>query len=244
MSTGLSLPLLGNLIPGGFEYGTMLMVEFEPGALWYETSLTMAAQAVREGRKTDYHVFEHPPDDVKRFLTNLGLDVGKLEDDGVLRIIDSFTVQTGLGIPEQKPGSPLVSDKSLKISDWSLAEGQALKAGIPEKNKNWLHIDENLGVLLQYNQEKPVIDWARTRLIPGARAAKVIDFHSFLKGVASDSFYKQFESLCDGIIEFKTEEKGSGIEHLLRVRALRGKKCDTKWHKLELLDNGEVTMAD
>ncbi len=223
----------------------MLMVEFESDALWYETSLTMAAQAVREGKKTPYHVFEHPPDDVRRFLGRIGLDVGQLENDGVFHLDDSFTVQTGLGLPSDKPGwegEPVAH--SLKVSDWSLAGGQRLKAGIPEEHKNWLHIDENLGVLLQYNQEKAVIDWARTRAIPLSRADLGIGLHSFVKGVASDSFYKQFESLCDGIIDFKNEEKGTEIEHLLRVRSLRGKKHDTRWHRLQLQENGEVTLID
>ena len=245
LSSGLSLPLLRDLVPGSIEYGTMLMVEFEPDALWYESSLTMTAQAVREGRRTVYHVFEHPPNDVRSFLSNLGLDVKKLEEDNVLHIVDSFTVQTGLGFPKQTAGwSNGGADRSLRLWDWSLEAGQILKAGYREEWKNWLHIDENFGILLQYNPEKLVIDFTRTRALPEARDQKQISLHSFVKGVASDSFYKQFESLCDGIIEFKTEEAGNEIEHLLRVRALRGRKHDTKWHRLELSDNGEVSVAD
>jgi len=245
MSTGLSLPLLRDLVPGSIEYGTMLMVEFEPDALWYESSLTIAAQAVKEGRKTVYHVFEHPPDDVRSFLCNLGLDVEKLEDDGLFHIVDSFTVQTGLGFPKHKAGwTDGGADRSLRLWDWSLEAGQILKAGFREERKNWLHIDENFGILLQYNPEKLVVDFARTRALPEARDQKQISLHSFVKGVASESFYKQFESLCDGIIEFKTQEIDGEIGNLLRVRALRGRKHDTKWHKLELLDNGEVTVAD
>ncbi len=238
--TGLNVPLLRKVVGGAINWGTLLVIEFEPDSLWYETSLTIAAQALREGIKTIYHVFQHHPDEVRRALAQFGLDTRKLQDDGKFVIADSYTVQTGLGLPEKKE----VISESLKVSDWSLEGAQELKSGIPEAEKRWLHIDENLGVLLQYNQEKSLIDFWRTRKIAEARAFEDIGLHSFLKGVASDAFYRQFESLCDGIVDVKREEKGAEIEHLLRVRALRGKKLDARWHPLQLQDNGEVTLAD
>jgi KaiC/GvpD/RAD55 family RecA-like ATPase len=62
--------------------------------------------------------------------------------------------------------------------------------------------------------------------------------------VASDAFYRQFESLADGIIEFKSEEKSGRIEHYVRVRAMRGKPYDSRWRTLQVLDNGEVKLAE
>ena len=74
-------------------------------------------------------------------------------------------------------------------------------------------------------------------------AQKQISLQSFVKEVASDSFYRQFESLSDGIVEFKTQETEGQIEHLLRVRALRGRKIDTRRHRLELTGAGEVKVG-
>jgi hypothetical protein len=70
----------------------------------------------------------------------------------------------------------------------------------------WLHIDDNTGVLLQYNQEKTIIDYWRTRK-GTTRVAEEVALYSFLKGVASDAFYNQIEFLCDGIVDLKKKRK-------------------------------------
>lgn len=239
MSEALALPILGELIPSGIDYGTALLVEFEPDSLWYEMSLTIAAQALRVGAKTAYHTFLRPPNEIRHVLTNLGLNVSVLESKGILEIQDSYTPQTGLGSSETKAQWA----QSLKVSDWSIAEAKLLKAQLTGADKRWLHIDDNTGIMLQYNQEKAIIDYWRTRK-GTTKVAEEVSLHSFLKGVASNAFYNQIESLCDGIIDLKKEEKVSEIEHYLRLRILRGKRIDSRWHPLQLTDNGEVTTAD
>jgi len=235
----LRLPILNTMFPDGIDYGTVLLVEFEPDSLWYEMSVTIAAQALRGEAKTAYHTFMRPPDEVRQILASLGLKVGELENSGVFEVEDSYTPQTGLGPSETKAQWT----QSLKISDWSIADAKLLKSQIREEARRWVHIDDNTGVLLQYNQEKAVIDYWRTR--KGAtRVAEEIALHSFLKGVASDAFYNQIEFLCDGIIDLKKEEKGSQIEHYVRLRIIRGKRYDSRWHHLQLADNGEVITSD
>jgi len=239
LSAALALPILGELIPDGIDYGTALLVEFDSDSLWYETSLTIAAQALRLGAKTAYHSFLRPPDEIRQVLTSFGLNVRELEGRGVFEIEDSYTPQTGLGPSETKAQWV----QSLKVSEWSIADAKLLKSQTPEEEKRWLHIDDNTGVLLQYNQEKTIIDYWRTRK-GTTKVAEEISIHSFLKGVASNAFYNQIEFLCDGIIDMKKEEKGPEIEHYLRLRILRGKRIDSRWHLLRLTDKGEVTTAD
>ncbi len=239
MPGNLTLPILKTIFPDGIDYGTALMVEFEPDSLWYETSLTIAAQALRAGTRTAYHTFLRPPDEIRQILTSSGLNVRELESEGVFEIEDSYTPQTGLGPSETKAQWV----QSLKVSDWSIADAKLLKAQIPEEDKRWLHIDDNTGVLLQYNQEKTIIDYWRTRK-GTIRVAEEVALYSFLKGVASDAFYNQIEFLSDGIVDLKKEEKGPEIEHYLRLRIMRSKRYDSRWHRLQLAHNGEVTAVD
>ena len=206
----------------------------------------MAAHAVRRGVTTEYHVFQHIPNEVRENLTRLGLDARKLEEEGTLRIIDSYTVQLQIGIPEKHEIRTVRSaiTQSVKVSDYSIAMAQKLKQGHDESEKKGLHIDDNTGILLQYNEEKAVIDFWRTRIIPLLRASQDVALHSLVTGVASEAFSRQFESLCDGIIDFKSEDRSGEIQQHVRVSAMRGKPYDSRWHRLKLLDNGEVILAD
>ena len=232
------------MIPDGIEYGATLLVEFKPDSLWYETSLTIAAQVLRHRAKTYYHAFAQSPKVVRESLIRLGLDVENLERDGLLKIIDSYTTQTGLGQPEAQftlEHQPSVS-LSTKLTDWSIDQAKSIKSGYPEEKKRWVHIDDNFSVLNRYNQESAIIDWVRTRDIPENRASEMIVFHSLLLGVASESFCNQMEVLHDIIIDFQSVERGEEIEHQVRVRLVRGKQVDSRWRRLQVRENGEVSF--
>ncbi len=210
----------------------------------------MAAKALRDGVRTDYHTFMHFPDEIREAFTRLGLNVKMLEEEDSLRIMDSYSVQQGK-TPEQRAQTPWhatslggTAQASLKLSDWSISAAQQIKGAIENQDKTRLHIDDNTSILLQYNQEKEMVDYWRTRMVPWARSMELVIINSAASGVYSESFYRQYELLMDGIIDFKTEEKEGKIENSLRIRAMRGKKFDSRWHQLELQDNGEVRIVE
>ncbi len=91
MSSALSIPIVKELVPGGIDYGTTVLVEFEPRSLWHEASLAIATQALRNGISTVYHIFKRFPKEVTVDFARLGLNVKQLEEEGKLRVWDNYT---------------------------------------------------------------------------------------------------------------------------------------------------------
>ena len=244
MRASLKVPILDDLAPDGFSYGGHYIVEFDPPSPWYETSLTIAALALKQGMKTEYHVFQHFPAEAIEALSGLGIDAGKSQKEGLLKIVDAYTETTKFvarakGKRDWKsiPGNPLDLRGDVPFfKKW-------MKAHLSEKQKRWIHIDDNSGIFLQYNDERVFLDIWRTVHLPATRAAEFVHFLAFPKGVGSDTFFTKFEALCDGIIDVKSEQDADQIAHFIRIRMLRGKACDTRWHRLQLLDHGEVALV-
>jgi len=233
--------ILSRFFPTGIPYGVAFVVEYEPDSVWYESSLTIGAQSLKEV-DTAYHCFDHPPTQIRDALTKLGVNCPEKEKDGMLNIIDSYTTQLGIAAPEGPRDSVL--RRSLKISDWSIAFAQELKESRRSVDiRDHVHIDDNFSVLVRYNDEKSVVEWVRTRALPQTRAHEELWFIGLAIGIASDSFYRNLELVCDGIFDFKSEEKQGQLEQYLRLRSMRGKAFDSSWQKLQVSEHGEVTFA-
>ncbi|MBI3859053.1 MAG: hypothetical protein HY296_02265 [Thaumarchaeota archaeon] len=246
MEGQVKLPLLDDVLPGGLRFGANYLVEFEPQSLWYEASFTLCAQALREGQKTDYHTFTRPPDEVRTALSKLGIDVERLEEDDTFRIWDSFTVQTGMGeaarIGKATPRER-VDLRSVKIADWDRGVTAEVGGEVPDVDRRRLHIDDNTSILLQFNDEKSVIEHFRTLTVPYARKFEMAAVHSIPTGIYSEGLSRQFESFCDGVIDLRSREEGDSVGHFMRLRFARGAEHDSRWRHIGLLGNGEVTRT-
>jgi KaiC/GvpD/RAD55 family RecA-like ATPase len=226
---------LKELIQGGIPLGSNILVEFEPDSLWYETSFTIAASILAEGGRVEYHTYVRAPKEVDDFLSGLVPDSKRTLVVERLRIIDSYNVQIGLNVSGET--------RSMNLSDLSIRTAKRMKAR--EVSLATLHIDDNSSILLQYNDEKTFVDVWRTRNLPQTRVAQAIFMYGLIAGVGSPSVFRQLESVSDGIVDFKTSEtEGGQIEHLMRVRTMRGKICDSRWRRLNLNERGNVTLAN
>lgn len=226
------------------------MVEFDPDSLWYETSLSIAALALKKGIKTEYHVFQHFPSEAREAFSKLGINAEKLEKEGLLNIWDSYSATVEYEKEkedmEKRKGNLWQSNENKPLNVEKSGEGwtEEFKAGYSEEDKRWLHIDDNTTIFLQYNDEKVFTDIWRTAILPyGIRGRETPHFIGLVRGIASEAFYTKFEALCDGIIDLKTQEEGGQINNYLRIRMLRGKTFDSRWHRIELSGNGEVRLA-
>jgi KaiC/GvpD/RAD55 family RecA-like ATPase len=248
MPLEIHVPIFSDLVPGGFTYGTNYLVEYQPSSLWYEASLTITARALKTGLRTHYHTFMRTPGEVREGFQRLGIDLKRLEGEDRFRLIDSCTGLTGLPIqPESRDVTKrLVGSASLNDPSW-LESFTAnivtlLEKGAPETDKRWLHIDDNTSIFNRYFKEQDVLNIFHTRVFPLTRLLELSAFHSVVAGVWSDSFYKQFEAQCDGVIDFKAEEDDGQLENYVRVRSIRGKSCDSRWRHLRLEGSGEIVL--
>jgi KaiC/GvpD/RAD55 family RecA-like ATPase len=243
LSSPLVLAVLSDLISDGFQFGTHFLVEYEPDSLWYEMSLTVAARALGQGIRTEYHVMQHVPDEVRNTLERFGPRVRSLEKSGLFRIIDWYTPTTVLPGKRDQRWESWPTKPRMRVRDWITNIKQQMVKGVSETEKRWLHIDDNSSILLQYLDEKTFLDFYRTSLIPWMRAREVLMLTSLVTGVASNALYGKLEALCDGIIDLKSDEEDGRLEHYVRVRIARGKTFDSEWRRLRVLDNSEVALS-
>ena len=243
MTKGLDIEILGELAPGAFHYGMTCLVEFEPHSLWHEVSLTIAAAALKRGIKTEYHVFQFSPEEVRTSLKELGVDLDALERKGTFRIMDTYTPTTPLKSPGKGRWEPMLSGTIPDANRWGKTIREKLEGGFEEGEKRWLHIDDNEAVLLQFSDEEYVVNGWRTMFVPMAKARELLVLHALLAGVASDSFYRKREALADAIIDIKAVEEGRRLQHYIRLRALRGAKFDSSWRRIELFGANSARLS-
>ncbi len=228
------IPLIEDLTSDPLPPGSSIIVEYDPAAQWYPSSLTIAAGWMQSGGKVSYHATGQAPEKVRTQLKLLGLDSEELERDGKLEIWDWYTAMLG-----RKPTEKLAID-SLKVVDLSIWWSKHRMVGslTPEV----LRVIDDMSSLARYNDEKSWVDFMVTRIVPSAAALKSTRIVGIIKGIHSEWAYKTLEAAHDGIIDLKLEEAGEETRALIRVRSMRNVSFDRRWHRLNFDEKFNATV--
>lgn len=250
------LPLLGPLIPDGIRPGAIFVVEFDPDSQWLAVATTIAARCLQGNQYVSIVTFTRSPEEVKRDLSELGLDVPSLEKLGRLEVDDWYTATlTGgrLGtagsqteIREQIQGG--LRMRSLKVADLSVQWLKDAKYGSQNVADTWppgsLNIGDSLSVLLRFNEEKPFLEYMESRvMLSEDRRTETIQLFGFVRGIHSEWFYKRMEAASDGVIDIRVMEQEARAKDFLRIRSLKGQPRDSSWHEIEIKPSGEAVLS-
>ncbi len=250
------VPLLGKLVPGGVRPGRVLLVEYDPESQWLAVATTITARLLESGGRIDYAAMCRPPEEVKRNLEALGIDVASAIKEKRLVVDDwhSATLSEGRiasggegGLFDRIDGGARV--RSLKVADLSVEWLKASKHGWPAEDvsETWppgsMAIGESETELLRFNEETPFIEMLTTRGYPSSRKGGAIHLSAFVRGVHSETLYKRMEHASDGVVDLRVIERGDQVKNLLRIRSLKGQPHDSRWHEIEVKPKGEAVLA-
>jgi len=227
------IPLIEDLTTGPIPPGSTLLVEFDPASQWYNASLTIATEWLKQGGTVWYHDYTQPPDYIRSKLKRMGLDVEDLEKNERLQIWDWYTCQLG-----QKSHEKYAHD-SLKVADLSIQFSKVeMRRSIPDV----LHISDNTSALARFNDERVYVEYVLTRVIPSYAMNQSIGLRGVLKGVHNEWVYKQLEAAHAGIIDFTVEQVGGEWKNFITLKSMRDVGHDSRPHPLKVDENLQVTL--
>ena len=228
------IPLIDDLVTESVPAGSNILVEFAGASQWYNASLSIAAGWLKSEGKVSYNTFAQPPDEIRRKLNRLGLNVPEFESEGRLQIVDWYTATLGQKSKERhKIDSLKVADLSIRFSSEVMHEPLQL---------DWMRIADNISILTRFNDEKICTEFILTRIFPGHRLRKSTGIAGYAKGISDGSVYEQLEAAVEGIVDFKLEEAEGEVVNFIRIRTMREIGFQSRWHRLKLSENFEVTI--
>ena len=139
--------------------------------------------------------------------------------------------------------------RSLKVADLSVQWLKDMKQGFEPSGvfETWppgsLTVAESMSPALRFNEEKPYLEWRISRDNPNLRKARRISLAGVVRGVHTESFYKQLESDVDGVIDLRVMERNEEWKNFLCIRSLKGQLHDARWHEIQIKRNGEATFV-
>lgn len=239
MVEGLTIPIIDELVGGDIPFSEVILIEFDPDSSWFLTAVSMVAQMLKSGRSATFHSFSNPPDKVRGRLRRQGLDIERMETDGRFAIIDWYSASVGAQSNEKNAIS------SLQVSQMAI-ELVGIRQEV-RKSPGFLkdiHLDDNWSVVFEQNDEKSVVQFLTTRVLVNLSFAKTVHVCGITRGLHSDYVYKTLENAAYGIVDVRAQELGGQVESLIRVRLMKEQNFDSRWHKLRVNENFEVSLAE
>lgn len=235
--------LIEDLLKAPLPSGSSLLVEYDPTSSWYQASLSITAEWLRGGGVVSYHIATQPPENIRTQLAQLGLDVGQLEANDKFRVFDWYTATLGRKSNEKFAFYSLkAADLSVLFAKYLMSTQDGIAAQRPQPSPDWLRILDDASCLARFNEEKSWVEFVRTRMIPIASLWRSTGIMGIIKGIHSDSTYKNLEAACDGVIDFKLDETTEEARSVIRIRSMRNVSFDSRSHPLKVGENFEVTL--
>jgi len=227
------VPIISDILGRKIERGKFLIGFYDPAADWLSFILTLASTLPQKGYVVNITTTSTSPSEIRRIMNQ----VPKLKETEVanrLTISDIYTWQTG-----RKSDEADTAD-SLSLAKASIDFGTKwLKESMPLYD---FVVTDNYSPFMRYNEERVFTQWL-DKIVPHIREMRGVRIWSFNKRVHSDALYATLESLADGIIELDYRETAGILEHMLRVKTMKGMLHPTDWRKLRLNSNGLMELS-
>ncbi len=231
---GIWVPIISDILGRKIERGKFLIGFYDPAADWLSFILTLASTLLQKGYVVNITTTSTPPREIRRIMNQAIPKLNENEVANRLSIGDVYTWQTGR-----------VSDEAERADSLSLAK-TSIDYGTTWLKKTMPHYDfavtDNLSPYLKYNDERVYTQWL-DRVVPHVREMKGVRLWSWIKRFHSDALYAVLESMADGIVELDYRETAGILEHVLRVKTMRGMLHPTDWRRLRLNSNGFMELS-
>jgi KaiC/GvpD/RAD55 family RecA-like ATPase len=230
----MKLHLIEDLTTDHVPVGSNILVEFDASSQWYAASISIAAEWLKQGGKILYGTLAQQPEKIRSQLKRQGVDVELVERDEKLKIWDWYTATLGQKSKEK------YSIDSLKVHDLSLGFLQVeMRAPV---SPDLLRFFDNVSVEARFNEEKSFVEFLLARAIPVAPLRQTTTIRGMMKGVHSESAYRQLEGASDGVIDIAVEEKEEEVRSRMGLRVMRNAHFSSRWHALKVSENFEITL--
>ena len=228
---GLWLPIVSDILGCKIGSGKILIGLYEPATHWLSFILTLASTVLLQGHAVNIATTSTSPREIRGTLSRMIINK-KPEVATRLTISDFYTWQLGRK-----------SDEAESVEGLSIAK---MNVGFAEQTKGSTEVDfvvwDNLSAFMRYNEERVFTQWL-DRFVAYLRETKGIRLWAFVKRSHSDAMYAYLESVADGIIELDYRENAGVLEHVVRVKSMKGMPHPTDWRRLTVNSDGSMQLS-